>query len=953
MRSKKMAMRRGFAGLAAVAACAGALALAAGAQASTPIETFTAIPSTTQAGGHPDLEVQFSLKNRVVQESHSACNCEDARNITAHLPTGFIGAPHATPQCTLAEFSANQCAIDSQVGIAEVVATNALPGNAGFLSIIYNLVPPPGEAGLLGFKLFFLNTPVYTVLSGRTGSDYGLDVTTRSVYHGESPLQSLRQVLWGVPAAPSHDLLRFDPELNTNSPGATSYIAALCDANGALSNANPNSVVKPCYYNYMTLPPVRSNSPENPFQDNPTTCGAPLTATLEVLSYDGETTEANYPWPEMSGCDQLSFNPSLYARPTTTAADSASGADVFLQVPQPQSAAVPSPSELRGAKVTLPVGFSINPNAADGKAICSDAEGLIGPFASEAEAHCPDFSKVGSLTIEDPALPGPLPGYVYLGEPQPGNRYRIFLVANGFATHVKLSGIVTPDPATGQLTITFENLPQNPLAAFNMHFFGSQSGLLATPTQCGTYPVTSVFTPWDSSLPPQTSTQYFNIESGPNGSPCPGSTRPFNPHFTGGVKIANAGVHSPFAVEITRADGDQNLSQITIATPPGFTATLRGVAYCPDAALAKAEQGGYSGLAEEASPSCPSSSQVGVSTAGSGAGTHPVYLPGKVYLAGPYKGAPLSLAVVTPVVSGPYDLGNIVVRVALHVDSETAQITAVSDSIPQIFEGIPLRLRSVIVELDRPGFSLNPTDCNQFAVNATIAGSESGAAGLASSFQVANCAGLPFQPKLSLKLTGALGRRGHPGVHAVLRTQPGEADPSMLAVTLPPSELLDNSHFGTVCTRPAFAAEQCPPGARLGSAEVTSPLLERPLIGSAYLRSSTGGLPNLALSLNGQIHIDAIARIDAVNGGLRTTFQTIPDVPLGTVVLDLKGGSKGLIQNSEPLCGSQRNASVVMHGQNGKRLSRQLPLELACTGSSSSSKHHRLSIAPRDPRNSR
>jgi hypothetical protein len=495
---------------------------------------------------------------------------------------------------------------------------------------------------------------------------------------------------------------------------------------------------------------------------------------------------------------------------------------------------------------------------------------------------------------------------------------------------VKLAGMVTPDPATGQLTIRFENLPQNPLSSFQMHFFGSESGLLATPTQCGTYPVTSVFTPWDSSLPPQTSTQYFNIDSGPNGTPCPGETRPFEPHFVGGVKDANAGVHSPFAVEITRSDGNQNLSQISISTPPGFTATLRGVPYCPDAALAKAELAGYSGLAEEAQPSCPSASQIGVSTAGSGAGAHPVYLSGRVYLAGPYKGAPLSLAVVTPVVSGPYDLGNVVVRVALHVDPETAQIEAVSDPLPQIFQGIPLRLRSVIVELNRSGFSLNPTNCDPFQVSAAIAGSEGTTSSPSSRFQVANCASMPFHPKLSLKLTGGLKRLGHPGIHAVFRTQPGETDPSSLAVTLPPNELLDNNHFSSVCTRVAYAADQCPAGSRLGSVEVTSPLLEKPLTGSAYLRSSTKGLPDLALSLNGQIHIDAIARIDAVNGGLRTTFQTIPDVPLGTVVLNLKGGDKGLIENSEPLCGLGQKASVSMRGQSGKRISERLPLKLNC-----------------------
>ena len=392
----------------------------------------------------------------------------------------------------------------------------------------------------------------------------------------------------------------------------------------------------------------------------------------------------------MTGCDQLSFNPSLYAQPTTSATDSASGIDVNLSVPQQFSASTPSPTELRAATVDLPEGFSINPNAADGKTSCSDGEAR---FGTTEEAQCPEDSKVGSLTIESSALPGPLPGFVYLGQPEPGNRYRIFLVANGFATHVKLAGIVTANRQTGQLTITFAELPQTPLTAFNMHFFGSERGLLATPTRCGTYPVTSTFTPYDASLPEQTSTQYFTLTSGPDDHECPGSTRPFTPGFQAGSLGHSAGTHSTFAVELTRPDGDQNLMSLTVTTPPGLLATLKGIPYCADAALSAAAEPSYSGLEEVANPSCPSASQVGTAIAGVGAGTHPLYVSGRAYLAGPYRGAPLSLAVITPAVAGPYDLGNVVLRVALHVNPETGEITAVSDSLPKILEGIPLRFR--------------------------------------------------------------------------------------------------------------------------------------------------------------------------------------------------------------------------------------------------------------------
>ena len=426
------------------------------------------------------------------------------------------------------------------------------------------------------------------------------------------------------------------------------------------------------------------------------------------MSYDGGVTNADYPWPQGTGCDQLSFNPSLYAQPTTTATDAPSGIDVDLTVPQQVSPFVPSPSELRSAVVTLPEGFSINAGAADGKTSCSDEEALLGPFGSDAEAVCPESAKVGSLTIDSPALPGPLPGFVYLGRPQPGDRYRIFLIANGFATHVKLAGTVTPDPHTGRLEISFPNLPQTTFTSFNLHFFGSERGLLATPTQCGEYPVTTVFTPWDESLSTQESTQYFRLTTGPDGSPCPGSTRPFSPGFQAASLGHAAAAHTPFSLEVTRPDGDQNLSSLNVTAPPGFSATLKGIPYCPQSSIESAEAETYTGAEQLASPSCPLASQVGESVVGAGAGTHPVYLPGKVYLAGPYRGAPLSLVVITPAVTGPYDIGSVVVREGLRVNPETAQVSTVGRPLPQIIGGVPLRLRSIRVDLNRPNFTLEP-----------------------------------------------------------------------------------------------------------------------------------------------------------------------------------------------------------------------------------------------------
>ncbi len=309
------------------------------------------------------------------------------------------------------------------------------------------------------------------------------------------------------------------------------------------------------------------------------------------------------PWPATTGCDQLTFNPSLYAQPTTKQADSPSGLDVDLSVPQLVSPTAPAPSEIRALTVALPRGMSINPNAADGKTSCSDAQAR---FKTEEEAQCPEFSKVGTASLDSSALPAPIPGSIYIGEPEPGDRYRLFLTANGFGTHVKLAGSVKPESQTGQLLVSFQNLPQAPFSEFNLHFFGSERGLLATPTQCGTYPVQSTFTPWDAALPTQTSTQYFKIEEGPGGGPCPPSPRPFDPAFTAGVSESTAGAHTPFSLELTRNDGDQDLRALNVTTPPGFSATLKGIPYCSDAGSRGCrQQPSYSGLARGVEPELP------------------------------------------------------------------------------------------------------------------------------------------------------------------------------------------------------------------------------------------------------------------------------------------------------------------------------------------------------------
>jgi hypothetical protein len=499
-----------------------------------------------------------------------------------------------------------------------------------------------------------------------------------------------------------------------------------------------------------------------------------------------------------------------------------------------------------------------------------------------------------------------------------------------------------PDPRNGRLTVVFEDLPQFPFSNFNMHFFGSERGFLATPTRCGTYAVDSTFTPWNAALPEQSSQQFFRIESGPGASACPGANRPFAPSFRAGVADKSAGAHSTFSLVLERNDGDQNLTGITVTTPPGFSASLRGVPYCSEAGITRVAGAGYSGLVEQVSPACPPASQIGTATAGAGAGSHPVHVGGTVYLAGPYRGAPLSLVVVVPAVSGPYDLGNIAVRSAIHLDPITAQVTAVTDPLPQIIEGVSLRTRLIQVSLDRPGFALNPTNCEPLAVDAVASGDEGAAASLRTPFQVANCADLEYTPKLNLRLRGSMKRRGHPSIQATLITRPGEANSRRVAVTLPKGGLLDNAHIETICTRAQFASDSCPEGSRIGRAEARTAILDQPLSGAVYLRASSNKLPDMVVDLEGQIDVQLVGKIDSVRGRLRTTFGSVPDAPVERFTLNLHGGKKGLLINSINLCARPRWADVRMTGQNRIRSQRNTKLQTKCgNGNSSKRRLHR------------
>jgi hypothetical protein len=377
-------------------------------------------------------------------------------------------------------------------------------------------------------------------------------------------------------------------------------------------------------------------------------------------------------------------------------------------------------------------------------------------------------------------------------------------------------------------------------------------------------------------------------------------------------------------LKLSRADGSQRLAGIEATLPPGLAAKFAGVGTCSEAqiAQAKAREKPNMGALEKASPSCPADSELGSVDVAAGAGPTPFHTQGTAYLAGPYKGAPLSMVIITPAVAGPFDLGAVVVRTALYVDPVSAQGKAVSDPLPQIIEGIPLDVRSIEVKLAREDFTLNPTSCDPMQVAASSLSALGQSTALSSPFQVGGCSSLPFKPKLSLKLKGGTKRTDHPKLIATLKAKPGEANVAKARVKLPPSAFLDQAHIRTVCTRVQFAASACPAGSIYGKAKVTTPIFDYPLAGNVYLRSSSHKLPDLVVDLRGPdyqpIAVELSGKTDSIKGALRNTFEAVPDAPFETARVELFGGKRGLVINSRNLCAHDYRAEVQLDGQNGK-----------------------------------
>jgi len=844
------------------------------------IEVVDAKLSTSAAAMHSDFTTEITLNHTLNGSGEPEFN-NATEEVTVALPPGLLGNPNAIPQCTTGEFVAVNCPVKSQVGVTTALVTNAHKSTQP----IYNLAPPhpEDEVARLGFiaKVF----PVFIDIQVRTASDYG---ATGTVY-GSSGLASLVSAvttLWGNPADPSHDTQRF--------------------------------------------PKGPSGLPPTAFMTNPSAC-QPMAVDFSARSYQlpGQLFSATAPMDPIGGCSGLPFAPSLEARPTSDVAAAPTGLKAKLAIPQSSDPEVPSTATMREARVTLPEGLTINPGAADGLAACSDEEVH---FHEEVDAQCPDASKLGTVEIKSPPLPRPVEGALYQRSPQgKGNLFGLWLVSDDLGLHIKIPGKVAPDPNTGRLTAVFSDLPQVPVSEIDLDVWGGARAPLKNPDTCGTYQTTSAFSP-HSEDPAATPTDSFLIDRGPNGGPCPSaaSEEPNSPELEAGTQTPIAATFTPFLLRLHREDGSQQFGALTLTLPPGLTGRLAGLDECSEAALAAAAA--KSGAEEKANPSCPASSLLGSVWAAAGAGPAPFWAKGQAYLAAPYKGAPLSVAIITPAVAGPFDLGTVVVRSALRLEPGSARITVISDPIPSILEGVALNVRTVAVQLDRERFTLNGTSCEPLAFEGSLLSTLGNPASLKERFQLGECGRLKFKPKLDLELQGKTERTGFPALRATYRARPGDANLASLKLRFPRSEFIEQGHFRTICTRTQWAAGQgggtaCPKGSIYGHIRAATPLLDKPLQGPVYLRSSDHNLPDVVFALRGQVDAEVAVRIDSVKGGLQARIEEAPDVPIAKALLTMQGGQKGLFVNSRDTCAHAYRAKVGLEAHNGRTASLRPALE--------------------------
>jgi hypothetical protein len=885
----------------------------------SPITSSDGTPDT-QAGDHPYefvTRIDLNTKMGLTPESTLLATTVGGgvRDVAVDLPLGFLGSATSTPKCQVSQlvtFPAS-CPLSTLVGQISVEPEGQ---QDDFTRPVFNLVPEHGVAAEFAFTDALFNSHVIESSVVPSGSGYVLRATAREV--PDINLGHVITTFYGDPAAKQAEVASLEGQQPTGiAPAALFTNSSDCSGEPLSTTVHMDSWEHPGTFNADGTPAVEDPSG----------------------GWASMTTKA----PPVTGCDLLRFAPEAFtAKPETSTADTPTGLNLDLKIPQNENPHALATPPLRNATVTLPAGLALDPSAASGLAACSEAQiGWLGPVSSTnpgltnftaTAPTCPDASKIGDLTLTTPLVDGTLHGSIYLAKQSEnpfGSLLAGYIVVDDEATGtiVKIPGELKTNPQTGQITGIFKENPQLPFSDLKLHFFGGPRGDLATPDACGTYTTTSDLMPWSApeSGPDATPSDSFEINNG--------CVSGFTPAFHAGTTSPQAGAFSPFTLSLGREDNEQGLGGLTVNLPTGLVGKIAGVGQCTEAqvAAAQARSAPGQGAAELASPSCPESSLLGTVTTATGPGPTPFSVTGKAYLTGPYKGAPYGLAVIVPAIAGPFDLGVVVIRQALYINPTDAHVTDVSDPFPTIRDGIPLRIKRVSVNLNRPNFTLNPTSCEVKAITATATSIQGAQAPLSAHYQAAGCQGLPFHPEFSASTLGHTSKQNGASLHVRIGFHPGQANIHKVELTIPnilPSRL---TTLQKACPEAQFNTNPagCPSASLIATAIAHTPLLPDPLSGPVYFVSHGGAaFPDTVMVLQGDnVKLQVVGHTDIKKGVTYSRFETVPDAPVTSFEFNAPEGPYSIFGSNGNLCQTEVRMPTTITAQNGAVLTQSTLVE--------------------------
>jgi hypothetical protein len=850
----------------------------------------------TQAAGHPnfgitDFEFNYTeegILGGLLKTKTPVGHIKDAR---VDLPSGLAVNPEAVPACEEKQLQENKCPEASKVG--EDVATGTGDGLATLTEHfpVYNMVRKPSEPARFGveIKVALLNVNTQAYLEGGISWHHEAETSENS----------------GVPSGDYHEY--FEIKEFPESPEVVESRLVFWGVPHEHNAAAPNNT-------FLTMPSSASD------------CSNKQITYLHVDSYEDPghfLKYANETPVTAMGCNSLAFSPSLVLAHGSgeETPDGVDGPEVALHIPQStnEPSKLNSP-DLKTAQVTLPEGMTLNPSAANGLQACTNEQIAIG---TNNQIGCSEASKLGTFTVDAPGIPNDtLNGTIYLAtqenqEPESGGEFRFFLAGEAaeYGVGVRLEGRVSANSQTGQLTATVDDGPEVPFENFILHFRGGSRAPLANPLLCAPTPLSSLISYTGQ---PGTATPLSSPFTAGTGSVC-ATSAPFALTQSTQSTNATAGAYSPYTFNLSRADGQQYLSQVSTTLPAGLLGAIPSVTLC--------------GEPQAAAGTCSAASQIGVASVTAGAGPEPFPLSGPVYLTGPYDGAPYGLSIPVSVIAGPFNLGTVTTRATIKVNPVTARVTVATTNLPTIVQGVPVRLKTLHVEVNRPSFIFNPTNCSALATESTLSSTFNVTQSLSTGFQVGGCSALAFKPVFKVSTSAKTSKKNGASL-VVSLTQPAhEANMKSVYVSLPkqlPSRL---TTLQKACPEATFAANpvNCRHlGSEVGSAVVTTPVLPGQLKGSAYLVSHGGeAFPDLDIVLEGDgVTVVLTGNTKITKGVTSSTFAAIPDVPVSSFVLTLPVGEHSALTSDGSLCAKALTVPTTIDAQSGAQFTQKTKLSV-------------------------